>query len=135
MIKTYSELSKLTSLDKRYGYLKLSRSVGVKTFGSDRYLNQRFYKSIEWKRIRDLVIIRDAGFDLGVLGFSISGKILIHHMNPITVTNVKFRDEDILNPEFLISSSERTHQAIHFGDIKLLPELLIYRIPGDTNLW
>lgn len=135
MIRTYSQLTKRTTLLDRYKYLRLLQGVGDKTFGADRYLNQRFYKSAEWKRIRDIVIIRDEGCDLGILDYPIGGKILIHHMNPMQLTNVTLRDEDILNPEFLISTSERTHQAIHYGDDTLLPSILILRVPNDTILW
>lgn len=135
MIRTYSQLRRLTSLYSRYGYLRLSQRVGDKTFGIDRYLNQKFYKSAEWKRIRDLVIIRDEACDLGILDFPISGKILIHHMNPMTLADVKLRDDDILNPEFLIATSENTHQAIHYGDESLLPYLPKQRVANDTNLW
>ena len=135
IVRTYSELSKLLSLLERYNYLKLSRSVGVETFGTDRYLNQKFYKSREWKRIRDIVIIRDSGCDLGISDFPISGKILIHHMNPIRIPDIKLRNPDNLNPEFLICVSDRTHQAIHYGDKDLLPSIPILRIPNDTKLW
>ena len=135
MIRTYSILVKCFDLISRYEYLKLSRSVGLKTFGSDRYLNQSFYKSREWKRIRDIVIIRDEGCDLGLLDFPIGGKILIHHMNPMLLDNIKSRDPDNLNPEFLISTSERTHQAIHYGDKTLLPESHHSRFFRDTTLW
>jgi len=135
MIRTYSKLIKLETITDRYNYLRLSRSVGLKTFGSDRYLNQSFYKSREWKRIRDIVIIRDEGCDLGLLDFPIGYKILIHHMNPMLLDDVKSRNPDNLNPEFLISTSERTHQAIHYGDERLLPSIPILRMPNDTRLW
>jgi hypothetical protein len=135
MIKTYSELKKRTSLLDRYLYLRFSSLVGEETFGSDRFLNQRFYKSFEWKQIRDCVIIRDEGCDLGLLDYPISGKIIIHHMNPMLIEDIKFRNPDNLNPEFLISTSDRTHQAIHFGDESLLPIVPILRLPNDTTLW
>jgi len=135
MIRTYSNLILLPSLEERYFYLKLRKGVGERTFGSDRFLNQNFYKSDGWKRIRELVIIRDNGCDLGISDYPISGKILIHHMNPISLYDIKIRNEDILNLEFLISTSERTHQAIHYGDVTLLPQNPIVRKPMDTMLW
>lgn len=135
MTRTYSKLITLPDIMSRYNYLKLSRSVGARTFGSDRFLNQDFYKSREWKHIRDFVIVRDKGCDLGLLDFPIGGKILVHHMNPMSLLDVKFRNEDNLNPEFLISSSERTHQAIHYGDKELLPSIPVLRVPNDTRLW
>jgi hypothetical protein len=135
MIRTYSKLKKFGSLLERYNYLRLSGIVGKETFGYDRLLNQDFYRSREWKRIRDIVIIRDEACDLGILDFPIGGKILIHHMNPVTVESIKTRDRDILNPEFLIATSERTHQAIHYGDSTLLPYIPIIRKINDTKLW
>lgn len=135
MIRKYSDLKSLSTLESRYDYLKLNGVVGKETFGFDRYLNQRFYKSIEWKRIRDLVILRDNGCDLGIQGFEIHRAILIHHMNPVLVEDIKLRNPDILNPEFLICTSEQTHQAIHYGDKSLLPYIPIPRKPGDTKLW
>lgn len=134
-IRTYSELSKFHSIESRYNYLRLSSSIGVQTFGWDRYLNQLFYRSPEWKRIRDLVIIRDEGCDLGIKGFEIHDKILIHHMNPISKEDILGRNPDSVNLEFLISTSSRTHQAIHYGDISLLPQVPIQRRLGDTKLW
>lgn len=135
MIRCYSELIKFNTIEKRYEYLKLVGAVGEQTFGVDRYLNQRFYKSTEWKRIRDIVLIRDNACDLGVPGFPIPGRILIHHMNPIKVLDLQVKNLDVLDPKFLISSSERTHQAIHYGDKSLLPYIPKQRKPGDTRLW
>lgn len=135
ILKTYSELIKFDTITDRYEYLKLSGSVGEQTFGVDRYLNQRFYKSTEWKLIRDVVLIRDNGCDLGIPDFPIPGRILIHHMNPIKVLDLRSKKLDILDPKFLISSSERTHQAIHYGDKSLLPYIPKQRKPGDTRLW
>jgi len=136
MIKRrYSDLKKLKSLEERYSYLRLNGQVGKETFGWDRHINQKFYHTIEWKRVRDLVILRDNGCDLGVEGFEIQDKILIHHMNPIWVKDITDRNPDILNPEFLICTSDRTHQAIHYGDENLLPKPHIERRPGDTRLW
>jgi hypothetical protein len=134
-IKQYSELTKIETIEGRYEYLKLPGILGEKTFGTDRYLNQRFYQLIEWKRIRDFVIVRDDGCDLGVLEFPIQDRILIHHMNPVTIKDLKFKNIDVLDPNFLISTSERTHNAIHYGDKSLLPYVPKQRTPGDTKLW
>lgn len=135
MIRTYSLLRTITTFHSRYLYLKIPGSVGERTFGSDRFLNQQFYKSSEWKRIREAVIVRDNGCDLAFRDFPITGKILVHHMNPMTLSHIVERDPDNLNPEFLVCTSERTHQAIHFGDSSLLPELPVLREPRDTQLW
>lgn len=134
-LKNYTELSELKTIVERYKYLKLSNKVGLQTFGWDRYLNQKFYTSTEWKKIRDVVIIRDMGCDLGIPGYEINSKILIHHMNPINPKDIIRHDFSIINPEYLISTSHRTHQAIHYGDVSLLPQLPIERKPGDTKLW
>lgn len=134
-IRRYSELVKLNTIEERYEYLKLSGTVGKQTWGWDRYFNQRFYFSKEWKRVRDLVIIRDGGCDLGIPGFEIHSKILIHHMNPIWIEDLRSGNPEILDPEFLITTCDRTHQAIHYGDISLLPQVPIERRPGDTKLW
>lgn len=134
-IRRYSELSNLTTIKDRYDYLKLDGLVGRRTFGWDRRFNQIFYHSYEWRRIRDFVIVRDNGCDLGILGFEIHDKILIHHMNPIQIDDIRNANPNILNPEFLISVSDRTHQAIHYGTSSLLPQVLTRRKPGDTQLW
>lgn len=134
-IRRYSELVKFNTIEGRYEYLRLNGKVGKETFGWDRYYNQRFYHSTEWKRVRDLVIIRDLGCDLGVPGFEISSHILIHHMNPIWIEDIKHGNPDILDPDFLITTCDKTHQAIHYGDISLLPQVPIIRRPGDTRLW
>lgn len=135
-LRTYSELISLPTFEERYKYLKLSGAVGIDTFGFDRYLNQYFYRTKEWRDIRNLVIIRDNGMDLGVDGYDIGGKIIIHHMNPITVEDIKNHSEDILNPEFLICVSHKTHQAIHYGDDEFLLYLKpIERQPNDTCPW
>jgi hypothetical protein len=133
--KSYSVLMMFDSLEARYDYLKLGGEVGKQTFGWDRYFNQRFYHSTEWKAVRHEVIIRDNGCDLGIEGFEIGDKILIHHMNPIWVEDLRRHNPDVLNPEFLICVSQMTHQAIHYGDRSLLPQRLIERKPGDTHLW
>lgn len=133
--RTYSQLIKYETIEERYDYLKLPGLVGEETFGVDRHLNQRFYKSSEWKQIRDTVILRDNACDLGISEFPINGRILIHHMNPIKVMDLLVKNLDILDPEFLICSSKRTHQAIHYGDKSLLPYIPKQRMPGDTSLW
>ena len=133
--RTYSELIKLPTFKQRFNYLKLNGMIGEETFGFDRWLNQIFYTSSEWRRVRDIVIVRDNGNDLGVDGFQIGGKILIHHMNPITYHDILHREEDILNPEYLICVSHKTHQAIHYGNEDLLPADPVERMPNDTCPW
>lgn len=135
MIKTYSELSKLQTFEERYAYLKLSGTVGKDTFGYDRYLNQIFYRSREWKSIRDKVIIRDEGCDLGVDGYEIHGRIYIHHMNPIMLKDIENKTEFLLNPEYLITTTHSTHNAIHYGDESLLPLIPKERTANDTCPW
>lgn len=135
MIRTYSELSRISSFEERFDYLKLNGSVGRPTFGFDRYLNQRFYTSKEWRDIRHFVIARDLGLDLGVEGFEIHSKILIHHMNPIVPDDIVHKNDDILDPDFLITTCHATHNAIHYGDRSLLPQPLVERTRGDTRLW
>ena len=134
-IRTYSELMKLATFEERFRYLKLVAQVGKETFGFDRYLNQEFYHSKEWKSIRDEVIIRDNGCDLGVPGYEMSKYILIHHMNPITKDDLIHQTDFLLNPEYLICTSKKTHSAIHYGDEKLLLETLIERSKNDTCPW
>lgn len=135
IIRTYSELIKLQSFEERYQYLKLNGSVGRETFGYDRYLNQMFYNSKEWKSVRDYVIIRDNGLDLAAPGYDIVGKILIHHMNPISKEDVLMRSKHILDPEYLISTTTNTHNAIHYGDESLLITKPILRTKNDTCPW
>lgn len=135
IIRTYSELSQLTTFKERYEYLRLDGKVGEETFGFDRYLNQVFYKSDEWKSVRDFVIIRDNGCDLGVEGYEIHGKILIHHMNPISPKDIARRSEILLNPEYLITTVLSTHNAIHYGDESLLISAPIERMRNDTCPW
>lgn len=134
-MKSYSELSKLTTFRDRFLYLKLSGSVGFPTFGPERQLNQDFYHSPEWKRVRDYVILRDMGCDLGIPGNDIFGTIHIHHMNPISPSDIIHRNEDILDPEYLICVSTKTHNAIHYGDDDILDFGLIERKPYDTCPW
>ena len=134
-IRRYSELAQLETFKERYDYLKLSGAVGVDTFGFDRYLNQIFYKSPEWKKVRDLVIIRDNGCDLGVEGFDIHGKIYIHHMNPITKEDVLERNDILLDPDYLITTTMQTHNAIHYGDENQLLLMPKERTAHDTCPW
>lgn len=134
-IRTYSELSQLRTFKERYEYLRLGGTVGEDTFGFDRYLNQIFYNSEEWKAIRREVIIRDNGCDLGLDGYEIHGKILIHHMNPIRSEDIIKRSEILLNPEYLITTVLVTHNAIHYGDAGLLPVLPQERSRNDTCPW
>lgn len=135
IIKTYSELITLPTFKERYQYLRLTGRVGEDTFGFDRYLNQKFYRSAEWRRIRDQVIIRDNGCDLGMEDRMIPGKILIHHMNPITEKDIVHMTDALLNPEYLICVSHNTHNAIHYGDEGLLIPELTVRTKNDTCPW
>ena len=135
LIRTYSELVQLDSFLERFEYLNIKGVVGDATFGGERYLNQAFYRSREWKMARDATIARDWGNDLGVQGFDITDRILVHHMNPITPEDVRTRNPDILDPEYLISVTHNTHNAIHFGDKSLLQLPVVERRPGDTQLW
>ena len=134
-IRTYSQLKQLQTFEERYDYLKLGGVVGEDTFGFDRYMNQNFYRSREWKRVRDEVIMRDNGCDLGVDGHEIRGKILIHHMNPITSEDIHRVSEYLLNPEYLICVTHRTHNAIHYGDESLIVAAPIERTQNDTCPW
>lgn len=135
MIRTYSDLRRLETLEDRYHYLKLNGAVGKDTFGFDRYLNQDFYRSVLWRRARDYVIARDLGCDLGVDGYEIHDGIYVHHMNPMTPDDIKHSNLDILDPEFLISVTLRTHNAIHYGNENQLRKEYVPRRPGDTKLW
>ena len=135
-IKTYSELITLPTFEERYEYLRLDGTVCKETFGFDRYLNQEFYqRSQEWKRIRDFVIIRDQGCDLGIEGREIQGKILVHHMNPITKDDLFKRSKFLLDPEYLICTLKSTHDAIHYGDENLLMKGPVQRTLYDTCPW
>lgn len=133
--KSYSELIKLETFKERFEYLKVGASVGSETFGSNRYLNQKFYSSYEWRRFRRDIIIRDLGCDLGVPGYQIQGKIYIHHINPITMADVEKRSYALFDPENAICVSFDTHQAIHFGDESLIASDPIKREPNDTCPW
>ena len=134
-IKCYSELMLLSTFQARYQYLRLNGEVGKETFGFDRYMNQFFYRSPEWRRVRDLVITRDEGCDLGVPGREIFGRIIIHHMNPIRPEDIRNRSELLLDPEYLITTIHDTHLAIHYGDGHLLIQEPIERLPNDTCPW
>lgn len=134
-IRTYSELSRIVTFEDRFEYLKLGGSVGKETFGFDRYLNQIFYRSQKWKSIRDYVIVRDNGCDLGVEGYEIYGKILIHHINPITLKDIENESDFLINPEYLITTTLATHNAIHYGDASLLVTGPIVRTRNDTCPW
>ena len=135
-MKTYTELLTLPTIKERYEYLKLGGSVGVVTFGGDRVFNQKFYSSREWKKVRRQIIIRDNACDLGVPGYELNSRIVIHHMNPVTMKDIRNEDwEYLTNPEYLISCSYMTHQAIHYGDQSLLPQVPVERKPYDTCPW
>ena len=134
-IRTYSELILLPTFEERFRYLQLNGRVGDDTFGFDRYINQKFYRSAEWKRIRDQIIIRDKGCDLALEGYEIYGRILIHHMNPITVKDVELSTEYLMNPEYLVCVTHNTHNAIHYGDEKQIITGPIVRTKNDTCPW
>ena len=135
-MRTYTELITLPTIKERYEYLKLGGTVGVVTFGGDRTFNQNFYSSRMWKDVRRQIIIRDHGCDLGVEGYDVNNRITIHHMNPVTRDDIRNEDwEYLTNPEYLISCSYLTHQAIHYGDNTLLPKMPIERTPNDTCPW
>lgn len=135
-IKTYSELMKLKTFEERFEYLKLEGTVGEDTFGYDRYLNQIFYSTKEWKQLRNQIIIRDNGCDLGVPGHEIRGrKIIIHHLNPLTKDDILSRSEYLTNPEYLITTIHPTHNAIHYGDDRLIHKDPVERSKNDTCPW
>lgn len=135
-IKTYKELSSLRTFKERFEYLRLDGQVGKDTFGFDRIFNQRFYRSREWKALRDFVILRDNGCDLGVEGHEIYGeRILIHHINPISLSDIETKSDLLMDPEFLITTIHNTHNAIHYGDENLLVVAPIERVANDTCPW
>lgn len=134
-IRTYSELRRLETFEERYHYLALRGEVGRSTFGFDRYLNQQFYTSREWRQIRHHVITRDKGCDLGIEGYDIFHRLVIHHMNPMSQDDITQGVAHILDPEVLITTTHRTHNAIHYGDERLLPRPPVERRSGDTRLW
>lgn len=135
-VRTYSELITLPTFEERFEYLKLNGRIGDDTFGFDRYLNQRFYKSQEWKSIRNQILLRDNGCDLAIEDRPIYERIYIHHMNPLLASDVIERSQYLLNPEFLVCVSHTTHNAIHYGDSNLLPQSqIVERSPFDTAPW
>lgn len=135
-IRTYSELITLPTFEERFEYLRLDGKVGVETFGFDRYINQLFYqRSQDWKKVRDIVIFRDNGCDLGIEGREIYDRIIVHHMNPVTKEDLVNGTDILLNPEYLISTIKRTHDAIHYGDANLLIKDTVERRPNDTCPW
>lgn len=133
--RSYAELRRLSTFEERFDYLVIRGEVGAATFGFDRWINQHFYRSREWRQARDLVIVRDNSCDLGVPEYEIHSELLVHHMNPVTAEAIANGDEWILDPEFLITTTHRTHNAIHYGDASLLPRPVVVREPGDTKLW
>ena len=135
MIRTYSELSKLKTYEERFRYLRLDGKVGRETFGFDRYLNQAFYRLQKWKEVRNKVIVRDNGCDLGIEGYEIYGRVIIHHMNPVTIEDILRESEFLFDPEFLISTTHSTHNAIHYGDESLLITASVERKANDTCPW
>lgn len=134
-IRSYSELRRLSTFMERYNYLVLKGSVGIQTFGYDRWLNQGFYHSREWRSVRNQVIVRDNGCDLGIPGYEIHAGLLIHHMNPMDVQDIIHGEDQIVDSEYLITTSHATHNAIHYGDVSSLPKPHVPRRAGDTNLW
>lgn len=135
MIRSYSELRRFETFEERFRYLALRGQVGESTFGFNRWVNQDFYTSREWRQARHRIIVRDNGCDLGIDGYEIHKGLFIHHLNPITVDQIESGDPCILDPDNLITVTHRTHNAIHYGDERLLPRPLVERKPGDTKLW
>jgi len=135
MIRTYSELSRLRTYEERFDYLKLLGTPGRETFGFARRVNQAFYQAKEWKKARRLVIARDLGFDMGFEDYPAGPGAIVHHMNPLIEEDILSGDPAILDPEFLITVSHNTHNAIHYGSFDLLPQMLVERAPGDTTPW
>lgn len=134
-IRTYSELVRLPTFEERFRYLRLNGKVGQDTFGFDRIFNQMFYRSREWKSLRDQIIVRDNGCDLGVEGYEIHGAVIIHHMNPISLDDIRDYTDFLMNPEYLITTVHKTHNAIHYGDENSLPRGPIERRKNDTCPW
>jgi hypothetical protein len=135
MIKTYSELTRFYTFEDRLEYLFLPGMVGESTFGFDRYINQKFYTSKEWKDIRHYVIVRDEGCDLGIPGYEINGSVVIHHINPMASDDIVHGESWILDPEYLITTTKDTHNAIHYGNRSIIRPKYVERFPGDTKLW
>lgn len=134
-LRSYSELVQLVTFEERFEYLSICGQVGCETFGFDRWINQRFYNSREWRSLREQAIIRDCSCDLGVEGYEIHSRLIVHHMNPITQRDIEYGTRMALDLENLICTTHRTHNAIHFGDVSLLTKLYVPRRPGDTKLW
>ena len=134
-IRTYSELIAFSTFEERFRYLKLTACVGDETFGFDRYLNQQFYHSAEWRSLRNEIIIRDNACDLGISDRELNKRIIIHHMNPITKNDLIHQTDYLLNPEYLICVSHKTHQAIHYGDESVLDDEVVERSKNDTCPW
>jgi hypothetical protein len=135
MFRKYPELKRLFTFEERYDYLRLGGIVGTSTFGFDRYINQDFYRSRDWRSVREQVILRDNGCDLGVDGYEIHGNLLVHHMNPMTADDVIHGDAWILDPDNLVTTTNDTHNAIHYGDKSLLKTPFVPRSANDTKLW
>ena len=135
MLRSYSELSRLRTFDERFRYLLLVGSVGVETFGFDRYVNQRFYRSEEWKHVRNIVIARDNGCDLGIEGRDINGRVYVHHMNPMNLEQINDHMDLILDPEYLVCVTFATHNAIHYGDESYITLAPVERQPNDMCPW
>lgn len=135
MIKTYTELSKLKTFEERFAYLAEGGLIGDRTFGGSRYINQNFYRSKEWKQIRDSVIIRDRGFDLGIDGRPIHGIVIVHHMVPLKIEDIMYQTPFLIDPEYMICTSHQTHNAIHYGSLETAPSDYVPRSPNDTCPW
>lgn len=133
--RSYTDLRRLLTFEERFDYLSLGGEVGLQTFGFDRWVNQRFYRSREWRQARDYVIVRDGACDLGIFGYEIHSGLLIHHMNPVSPDDLKRGEAWVLDPEYLITTTHRTHNAIHYGDASLIARAPVERRPGDTRLW
>lgn len=134
-LRTYGELVKLPTFLERFRYLSLAGRVAEQTFGPERWINQRFYNSREWKQIKSYVIARDEGNDLGVEGYLVQHRIIVHHMNPMVPMDIIHGTRGILDPDYLITTTHKTHNAIHYGDEQQLPRVFVERQPGDTVLW
>lgn len=134
-VRSYSELRRFSTFEERFAYLSLKGEVGKATFGFDRWINQQFYRSREWQQVRDLVIVRDEACDLGIPGYDIHSRLMIHHLNPVTPEDLIRGEEWVLDPEYLITTTHRTHNAIHYGDESLIRRAPVERRPGDTKLW
>lgn len=134
-VRTYSEMRTYETFEERYEYLKLGGEVGSETFGFDRWMNQTFYRSREWRDARDFVIVRDNGCDLAVPGYEVGDDALVHHLNPMTPEDLVRKQLWVLDPEYLVLTTKRTHNAIHYGDASQLRHPHVERRPGDTKLW